>query len=103
MAAMIDHHSGFRNALGQFAAELPRLKTPDRMRLVDQLRRLAVASGLHSAAEVVGGLADAMKRDEGSGLLGPWLFAIDQAVSCGPAYQDAAQLLIATVEVRYAH
>ncbi|QJU59638.1 hypothetical protein HL653_19450 [Sphingomonas sp. AP4-R1] len=103
MAMMIDQQSGFRTALGQFAAELPRLKGADRMLLVNQLRRLALASELHSAAEVVGGMADAIAREEGSALLGPWLAAIDQAASCTSETHDVAPLLLATVGVRYAH
>ncbi|MDO6413278.1 hypothetical protein Q4F19_02685 [Sphingomonas sp. BIUV-7] len=103
MATMIDQQLGFRAALGQFAAELPRLKGPDKMLLVNQLRRLAVANELHSAAEVVGGMADAIVREEGSALLGPWLAAIDQAAACGPDARDVAHLLLATVGVRYAH
>jgi hypothetical protein len=101
MATMIDQQMGFRTALGQFAAELPRLKGRDRMQLVNQLRRLALASELHSAAEVVGGMADAIAREDGSALLGPWLFAIDQAAACGTS--DVAPVLLATVGVRYAH
>jgi hypothetical protein len=103
MATMIDPQSGFRTALGQFAAELPRLKGPERVLLVNQLRRLALASDLHSAAEVVGGMADALAREEGSALLGPWLAAIDQAAAYGAGMREAAPLLLATVGVRYAH
>jgi hypothetical protein len=103
MTAMIDQQLGFRTALGQFAAELPRLKGQDRMLLVNQLRRLALASDLHSAAEVVDGMADAIVREEGSALLGPWLAAIDQAVACGTGRGDVASVLLATVGVRYAH
>jgi hypothetical protein len=103
MATMIDQQLGFRSALGQFAAELPRLKGRERMLLVNQLRRLAVASHLHSAAEVVGGMADAIAREEGSALLGPWLVAIDQAAAWGSTHHEAAHVLLATVGVRYAH
>ncbi len=103
MASMIDQQSGFRDALGQFAAKLPRLKGAERVLLVNQLRRLALASELHSAAEVVGGMADAIAREEGSALLGPWLAAIDQAAAYGAGMHEVAPLLLATVGVRYAH
>ncbi|PZU07495.1 hypothetical protein [Sphingomonas sp.] len=103
MATMIDQQQGFRNALGQFAAEVSRLKGLDRIQLVNQLRRLALASDLHSAVEVMDGMADALARDEGSALLGPWLAAIDQAAACAPGNRDVAPLLLATVGVRYAH
>jgi hypothetical protein len=103
MATMIDPQSGFRTALGQFAAELPRLKGAERALLVNQLRRLALANELHSAAEVVGGMGDAIAREEGSALLGPWLAAIDQAASYGAGMHEVAPLLLATVGVRYSH
>lgn len=99
----IDPQQGFRAALGQFAAELPRLRGRDRMMLIQQLRHLALASELHSAAEVVDGMADAIIRDAGSAMLGPWLAAIDEAAAYGSVKGDAAKLLLATVGVRYAH
>jgi hypothetical protein len=99
----IDPQQGFRAALGQFAAELPRLRGRERMLLIRQLRRLATAQALHSAAEVVDGMADALLRDEGSALLGPWLAAIDEAAAYDSPDGDVASLLLATVGVRYAH
>ena len=101
--AIDPQREGFRAALGQFAAELPRLRGRDRMLLIRQLRRLALASQLHSAAEVVDGMADALVREEGSAMLGPWLAAIDQAAACGETSEGVGQLLLATVGVRYAH
>jgi hypothetical protein len=93
---------GIERAVAALACDLPRIGMAEASARIARLRRQAVADGFLPTAMMADGLADALDRHGRAAPLQTWLDALATAAGFGKAGAELADVLLASVGVRFA-
>jgi hypothetical protein len=89
-------------SIAALARDLPRMTIKEACARIAWLRREATRDGFLPMAVMADGLSDALTRHGRAAPLQNWLDALSTAAGCGTGNDDTADVLLASVGVRFA-